>query len=436
VRVELGPEDPSHITVRDSEEELVPARIITKGLNRELTFYATEVPSLGFKHYSLHPTNATSEKDERGHHYSIENEYLKVTLDAETGNISSIYEKKNNREIIEGGKEANVIELHENLPDFWDAWNIGYTGRSWTIDEVDSIELVEDNPIRSVLRVKKSFLGLTKANRAPTEGFPSSFFTQDIILYRGSPQVDVEMAIDWWEDHTVLKVAFPFAVNADVATYEIPYASIERSTKRETEWEKARYEVPVHRWADLSADGYGVSLLNDSKYGMDIHGNVMRLTLLTSPLWPDPLADRGKHRVAYSIYPHSGDWKEANTVRSATELNLPLVGSIIETAFPHPAENAPAGKEAYSFFRIDRENAVLTTWKKAESSDALVARIVETRGISGRVVVEVPWRLDSASEVDLLEDEIDKLRVKGNRVVFDLDPYEIKSLILLPRQKR
>jgi alpha-mannosidase len=426
VTIGLSHEDPANLTVKDSRGEVAPSRIVESdnGLHRELVFRARNIPSLGTRLYSLHAQEPSRPRGELAQRNTLENEYLRVTVNPRTGNISSIYDKANHREALERGREGNVIELHENLPDFWDAWNIGYTGRSWTVDEVDAIELVEDNEVRSVLRVKKSFLGLTKANRAPTEGFPSSFFVQDIVLYRDSPRIDVHMTIDWWEDHTLLKIAFPFAVEPEMATYEIPYGSIERSTRRETVWERARFEVPVHRWADLSANGYGVSLLNDSKYGMDIHDNVMRLTLLTSPLWPDPMADRGKNKVVYSVYPHAGDWKEADTVRRATELNLPLIGVVVEDG--HGFSGAEPG--IMSFVTVDKKNAVLTAMKKAESSDASIVRVVETEGLSGRVVLEMPAKVESAVEVDLLENDIGEVETNGHRVLFPLSPFEIKSL--------
>ncbi len=123
----------------------------------------------------------------------------------------------------------------------------------------------------------------------------------------------------------MLKVAFPVSVNNNIATYEIPYGSITRSTKRETSWEKAKYEVAAQNWADLSDNNYGVSLLNNSKYGYDIKDNVMRLSLLRSPKWPDPTTDMGTHSIEYSLYPHKGNWKDANTVRKGYEFNHPLI---------------------------------------------------------------------------------------------------------------
>jgi len=320
------------------------------------------------------------------------------------------------------GKQGNILELHENIPSFWDAWNIGYTENSWVVDTADSVTKVEKGPIRSVLRIKKSFLGLSKANLHPSEGFPSSFFVQDIVLWKGVPRVDVEMTVDWWEDHTLLKVSFPFSVKADRATYEIPFGSIERPTQRNAVWEKARFEVPVHRWADLSGDEFGVSLLNDSKYGMDIKDNVMRLTLLTSALWPDPMADRGKSRVVYAIYPHKGTWKDADTVRQARQLNLPLVAMLFD------GDGDDRVRFANFCVDIDAENAVIESIKKAEDSEALILRIVEHEGKEGKVSIVLPSGIEEAAEVDFIENEVKQLPFTGNTLTFSLSPFAIKSV--------
>jgi alpha-mannosidase len=350
----------------------------------------------------------------------MENEFLRVEVNPLTGNIKSILDKRTARQVLAAGREGNILELHENLPSYWDAWNIGYTGRSWTLDKPDSIQLVK-GPVRTLLRIKKSFLGLSKANRAPTEGFPSSFFIQNIILYAGSPRVDIELETDWWEDHTLLKVSFPLSVENDFAVYEIPFASIARPTARNEPWQKARYEVSVHRWADMSKGGFGISLLNDGKYGMDTYGNTMRLTIHTSPLWPDPIADRGKHLCTYSIYPHRGGWQQAGTARQAQQLNLPLVGKWLTGTGP------PGLPDRRSIVNTAEEGVDLTCLKVAEDGDGLVFRFVETLGRYAEMTVELPQRIGSASEVDLLERRTRGAEFSGRDLKFRIEPHEVKS---------
>lgn len=421
--------DPAAVNVTDAQGKEIPSRIVTSadGLDRTLEFYASDLPALGFKFFNLHQAEEKSLANADAGKFLLENKFLKVTINPETGNLSSIFDKVNNREVLAAGTEGNVIELHENLPGYWDAWNIGYTGEKWSLNKADSIELLENNSFRTVIRVKKSFLGKSKSNWAPTEGFPSSFFIQDIILYRGSKKLDVELDVDWWEDHTLAKVAFPLSLDADVATYEIPYASIERSTRRNSEFEKARYEVPVHRWADVSLDGYGVSLLNESKYGMDIHNNVMRLTLLTSPIWPDPMADRGRHKIAYSIYPHKGDWRQAETVKHAAEVNIPLVAHAVRSGKGAMPKSELAEVVFAGLARVNVDNALITTIKKAELDSSYILRIVETHGKSADVEVSLPKEIKTAAEVTMLEKDLGEATFAGKKLTFKLGKYEVKS---------
>ena len=151
-----------------------------------------------------------------------------------------------------------------------------------------------------------------------------SVVTQDIVLYHHHKRVDFKTHVQWNEEHKLLKVAFPFDIIASKASYEIPFGALERPTHTNTSWEQAQYEVCGHRWADLSEGSYGIALLNDCKYGYDIKGSIMRLSLLRAPKWPDISADQGEHEFTYSIYPHEQDWRSAHVVRKAAELNHPV----------------------------------------------------------------------------------------------------------------
>ena len=430
VTVPLPLRAPESLEVVDSHGTLLPSRVLTSddGLDRRLMFIASPVPSLGTTVFHLRSGSRQATTSLHHDGLTIENRHLRVRVDPESGNIASIYDKVRGREVLAEGSHGNVIQLHENLPSYWDAWNIGYTGRSWTLDRADSIELIDLAPVALTIRVRKSFLGLSKANRAPTEGFPSSFFTQDITLHADSPQLDLRLGVDWWEDHTLLKVAFPFAVDSDVATYEIPYASIERTTRRDTPAEKARFEVSVHRWADISGSGYGVSLLNDSKYGMDTHGTTMRLTGLTSPLWPDPFADRGGQDMRYAVYPHPGSWRDVRTVELAHEMNLPLVARMLE-----PREGEPPVDRSY--FGLDGNGVVLTAIKRSEDGHGLVLRLVESLGSEVDGWVTMPGEIESAIEVDLLERPLGDADFEGDRLRFVITAHEIKSFLVSLRSE-
>ena len=345
----------------------------------------------------------------------------RVVINSETGNISSVYDKLNGKEALEGGKEANVLQLLEDYPDHYDAWNIQYTGREWELNKAKRIKLVSSGPVKTVLRVEKEFLGSSKARRFPTEAFPSSFFTQDITLYTGIRRIDCKIDLDWWEEHLVLKVAFPVDVHTDMATYEIPYGHIHRSTKNETPWEKARYEVSSHFWVDLSTDDYGVSLLNNCKYGHDIKSNIMRLTLVKAPISPDPMADRGKSSAVYSLYPHKGNRKEANTAQKGYELNYPLLTNFINNGKGElPSE--------YSFFKMEPANLILTTVKKTEDNKSFIIRFYDSAGIKTSGKITFFKNPKSIHEVDFMENDIRKLNFSGKMIDIEIGSNEIKSL--------
>ena len=287
----------------------------------------------------------------------------------------------------------------------------------------DKVTLIENGPVRSVIRIEKSFLSYAKRHNSPTYAFPSSFFIQDIILTAGVPRVDIRMQIEWWEEHKLLKVAFPVSVENKNATYEIPYAAIERPTTMNNNWEKARFEVSAQKWADLSDDSYGISLLNESKYGYDIHDNVMRLTLLRSPLSPDPTADRGKHDFKYALYPHRGDWREGNSVRRGYEFNYPLEGVFaLEHEGSLPSE--------FSLFESETENIIISAFKKAEDSNGIILRYYETFGKEVDAKIKFASHPKRISEVDLLEKNPKPVNFEDNTVLLPTGHFEIKSLLL------
>ena len=238
-------------------------------------------------------------------------------------------------------------------------------------------------------------------------------------MYAGVPRVDVKTHVSWHEKHILLKVAFPVSAHSEKATYEIPYGSVERPTTRNTPAEQAQFEVPALRWADISDGQHGFSLLNDSKYGYDAKGNVLRLSLLRSPEWPDPHADEGEHDFIYSMYPHAAGWREAQTVRRGLELNYrPL-------AIPGEKHDG-ALASTHSFLQIEPDNVVLTAVK--ESEDGLVMRFYEWAGKEGDVTLQLPPGARSAVETDLMEKASGELALREGKITVHTKPYEIKTV--------
>ncbi|HKV77336.1 MAG TPA: glycoside hydrolase family 38 C-terminal domain-containing protein, partial [Candidatus Sulfotelmatobacter sp.] len=349
----------------------------------------------------------------------LENEFIRVKIDPQTGCMTSLYDKKSGTEALSpaetdtGGPRSatcgNLLQTFVDKPKQWDAWNIDadFEKQHWDLDKADEVKLVESGPLRAIIRVKNHF--------------QNSTFVRDVILYAGVPRVDVRMDAEWHEKHILLKVAFPVSAHSDKATYEIPFGSVERPTTRNTPAEQAQFEVPAQRWADISDGKHGLSLLNDSKYGYDAKGNVLRLSLLRSPEWPDPHADEGHHEFTYSLYPHAGGWKDALTIRRGYELNYKLI------ALPcGKHEGKLPGK--YSFVQSKADNVIVTAVKKAEDDNALIVRFYEWAGKQGDVTVQLPSGAVSASDADLMERSVGNLSVSNGEMKVPTKPYEIKTI--------
>jgi alpha-mannosidase len=383
----------------------------------ELLAHVRNVPALGYKVFQAAGSLGGSNHDgddllrlsESAASIVLGNQSLKVVIDKKTGCVVSLM--ANDKEFLAAGSCGNQLQTFSDTPARYDAWNIdpGTLDRKMTpISGVDSIAVVADGPLRKTVRV--------------TRTWQSSKFVQDISLDAGADEVVVDNDVDWHETHVLLKAAFPLAASSAKATYEIPYGSIERTTERTNSWEKAKFEVPALRWADLGDASQGVSVINDSKYGYDAAGNVLRLTLLRSPTWPDPDADRGMQHFRYAIYPHAGEWKQALTVRRGYELNDPLKA---EQVFAHTG-TAPA--EA-SWGEVENQNVTLTAVKKAEDADALVYRMYEWGGVAGDVKLHVAPGAQYAVESNLMEKvEGPHLALAGDVVTVPIKPYEILTV--------
>ncbi len=412
--------DTASYAVLDEKGKECPSQIVRKDrLLRELLFMAKDVPSLGYATFQL-----KKQKPARGSsavsasRTTLENEFLKVEIDATTGWVKSIFDKKNHRECIAGN--GNELQLLDDQPKAWDAWNIGLTGIQFPT-RLRTIELAEDGPVRATIRITRDYLKPGIKKDVPTPDYPSSFFTQEISLEAGSDVVDFATNADWWEDKTMMKIAFPVSVADTVASYEIPYGSITRSTQWRNSWDSAKVEVSAQRWGDLSQDDYGVSLLNNSKYGYDIKGHVMRLSLLRSPKWPDPTADRGKHRMEYAIYPHSGRWQAAATVRRGYEFNEPF---LVTRTTAHGGTYPPAR----SFIRLEPSACVLSVVKQAEDSKAWVIQWYNVSGANQATTLNLPAPPAAVHKTNFLEEDGAAVPFTGKSVTVDTPPHAVVTL--------
>ncbi len=366
---------PPQYSVADDRGTAVPSQIVSDGPRRhKLLFVADDVPPIGYKVYELRtgPAAAADAAAAAAAPGSvIESPLFRAEVDPASGWLKSLVDKRRGRELLTGA--GNELQFLQDTPSAWDAWNIGLTGVQYPTT-LRKVEIVERGPVRSVIRMTRDYLKPGTKKDFPTEDFPSTFITQDVILYQNLDRIDFTTNIDWWEEKTMAKVAFPLAVTDTAATYEIPFGSIRRSTGWRNSWDSAKVEVPAQRWADLSQDDYGVSLLNRSKYGYDIKGNVAQLSLLRSPKWPDPTADRGKHSIDYALYPHEGRVGSSMTVHRGYEYNNPLIPVM---AAKGSARTLPA---SHSFVALSPGSLILTTVKKAEDEDAWIIQWYDAEG--------------------------------------------------------
>ena len=421
------PAPAKQISVLDSKGKPAETQLLSldPATHRAKFLILAKTPSLGYQTYFVRaatiarPVHSPLKASASSTEDILENEFLRLKVDPQTGCMTSLYDKRSGTESLApaetdtGGPKdktcGNLLQTFVDKPKQWDAWNIDadFEDHHWDLDKADEVRLTEHGPLRAVIEVKNHF--------------QNSTFIRDITLYAGVPRVDVRMTAEWHEKHILLKVAFPVSAHSNHATYEIPFGSVERPTTRNTPAEKAQFEVPAQRWADISDDKHGFSLLNDCKYGYDAKGNVLRLSLLRSPEYPDPHADEGRHEFTYSLYPHGGGWKDALTIRRGYELNYKLITMPVEKhQGTLPAE--------HSFVQTPDENIIVSALKKAEDDNGLVVRFYEWEGKTGDVHLQLPPGAASASETDLMERPIGAVSLQKNEIGVMTKPYEIKTV--------
>ncbi len=416
VDVEL-PKPAAKIEIIDSVGKVVPSQAIaagSSGAKQRVQFLAGDVPSLGYRVFCARPNSHAAPDELKAREEDgkalLENSFLKVVIDLHNGCITHLIDKKTGFDSIAVSGCGNQLQTFTDLPHDYDAWNIdpGTFDQPTALDHLDSAALIETGPLRATLRT--------------TRTWQHSKIVQNITLYAGLDRLDISSDVDWHEQHVLLKAAVPLAASSPMATYEIPYGSIERPTTRNNSWEAAKFEVPAMRWADLGDASHGFSLLNEAKYGYDAKDNVLRLTLLRSPTAPDPLADQGEHTFEYSFYPHALSWKQAETEHRGYEFNYKLTAAQAEA---HTGPLPPA----MSFVGVEPNNLVLTAVKKTEDGAGLLLRFYEWAGKSGTATLTVPGGFSSAEMTNLMETpEAGSLATSGKAISVPFTPYSIVTV--------
>ena len=374
-------------------------------------FVAENLPPKGYRTYRLCdgatdvPAGGMTVTPQR-----LENNFFSIALN-EKGQFTSVYDKSAGREVLQNGKAGNVLMSYEDKPHNWDAWDVNnyYVEKAWEVDDLLSAEVEENGPVRSCLKLTYRYLDSTIIER--------------IYLYSGIARIDLAFEIDWNEHQVFLRTLFPVDVHSTEATFEIQYGNVKRPTHKNTSWDFAKFETCHHKWLDFSEDDYGVSMLNDCKYGCDVHDSVIGISLLKSALYPNPDADKEHHEFTLSLYPHQGGWKTARTVDQAYSLNNPAV-AVVKT---NEGGMLPS---TLSLVSCPQENVVIEVVKQAEDGDDTIVRLYECFNRRTKASISFGFPVAAVTECDLLEQDVAPVDYDGSTASFEIKPYEIKTFRL------
>jgi alpha-mannosidase len=362
-------------------------------------FNAADIPSVGYRTYWI--TSQKARESAMSSALVMSNQWLEISVDPKTGWVSRIYDKLANRELVKPGQYLNQLQIQEDDAPM-SAWVIGLHGEPKVIGEPASVQMVESGKVRSVIRAEYRY--------------EQSTFSQDIILYSNRAQVDFRFEADWHHRKQMIKIAFPVAVKADSVTCDIPFAAIARAADGR--------EIVAQKWIDLSSAEFGITLLNESKYGFDVKGSIIRMTALRSPTDPDPKADEGRHEFYYALSPHAGGWREGSSVRKGYEFNTPIITLLTE-------QHRGSLPSTFSFVQIDNPDLVMAAMKKSEDDHDIVLRVYEASGQTKRGKLSLWQPFNGVNETNLIEWNPVLLNTgvrKSQTLTLDWKPTEIKTL--------
>lgn len=391
----------------DEDGRNVPAQKTADG---RYLLYVSHIPPLGYK--KLYETEELLEESTgKEWDYTFENPFIKVCFN-EKMEITSLYEKGAEKELIQEGRCGNVLRTYEDRPMQWDNWDIDvfYQRKPYEADWYSPARVVENGEVRMVVEFECGFLDST--------------VTQQVCLYHQIPRIDFRTKADWKTHHVILKTHFPVDVNTTRASYEIQFGNVERETTNNYSWDTAKFESCGHKWADLSENSSGISLLNDCKYGYGIKKGDMSLTLIKSGTYPNEDADIGEHEFIYSIYPHAGRWQEAKTVEMAYNLNVPMLAK-------RTGRQEGCGGEYESFLKCSQESCFVEVIKKAEDGNGVIVRMYENKNNRVRAQIQTAYPIAHVYECNLLEENEEELTAGKNCFETVFKPYEIKTFRLI-----
>lgn len=366
--------------------------------------YITDIPAKGGKTLQLLDTVKEEASRIQITENGIETPFYRISID-ENGLFTSIYDKECDREVLKAGEKGNLLRMYEDKPMHYDCWDIDmyYSEKYWDAEKADKIQWTEEGPVRATLEIQR-----TTSN---------SVIKQKIHFYADSRRIDFSTWVDWKEHQHLLKVHFPVNIHSDEATFEVQFGNLKRKIHGNTSWDEARFESCGQKWMDISEGHYGVSLLNDCKYGYSAKDSNIALTLIKSGIEPNKTADQEEHVFTYALYPHKEMWSAAGTVQEAYKLNQP--------AYATKGELKNTGK---SFISTDKDNIIIETVKPAENGDGIIVRLYDCENsLTKATLTFAEGMLESVEECNLMEEKEADIEACGNSFTVSVKPYEIKT---------
>lgn len=371
--------------------------------------YLEGLPSKGSKTFGI-----INEKPKEIRPFTIINNYIetpfyKIEID-EQGMFTSIFDKDNQREVLQKDCRGNLLRMYEDKPIYYDNWDIDiyYTEKYWDVKEVSRMEWTEVGEVRATLEIDREI--------------SNSIIKQKIHFYAKSRKIEFDTYVDWKENQHLLKVHFPVNIHTDEATFDIQFGNLTRKVHSNTSWDKARFESCGQKWIDLSEGHYGVSLLNDCKYGHSVKDGNMAITLIKSGIEPYKKADQEEHFFTYALYPHQDTWRNSGTVEEAYKLNQPVYTAWGGVPYTQT-----------SFISVDKSNVIIETIKEAEDGRGIIIRLYECDNalVNANITLGDLSVVNSIEECNLIEEKIIDIDKTKNGFTINIKPYEIKTYRLI-----
>lgn len=397
----------------EKADEGIKALPHQQGMEQKVLIPVAQIPAKGFGELSKVVIDMPTSQMHEFSTTHVENDYYRIYLN-EKGQFESFYDKRTKREILQVGMCGNVLMTYEDKPFQCDNWNVEhyYTEKSWEVDNLIEAVVVEEGPLRYSLRLTYQYL--------------DSKIIETLHFYPNHSRIDMDFKVHWHEEQIFLKLLFALELNTNEATFDIQYGNVTRNTSRNTSWDCARFEVCYHKWMDLSESGYGVSFLNNCKYGVSVEENVVGLSILKCGNYPNPNADRGEHEFSFAIYPHIGGWREADTVGEAYRFNNPLYAVVCTD------EHTDKMMKKYeALISPEKSNVVIEAMKQMEGGKDIIVRMYECYNSNGVIKCILHPDIAAVEVCNMLEETKEQLTIREHSVEIHMKPYEIKTLKLI-----